>query len=144
MKITINGSPKELAEFLDALGGMENAEKKHELPPLLTDLAENKNTNLFFGDAHGQTGDEFAETIRRNRETISIIKKMNEVAKQRKETAPQAETAELKKNQKIFEKQMKLLSEASEFCTGDLRFPQNLSELTRAMIDLHKYQGRLS
>lgn len=61
-----------------------------------------------------------------------------------KENAPQAEAAEQKTNQEIIEKQMKLLSEASEFCAGDLRFPQNLSQLTRAMIDLHKYQGRLS
>lgn len=52
MKITINGSPKELAELLDTLGGMENAEENHELPPLLTELSKNKNTNLFFGDAH--------------------------------------------------------------------------------------------
>ncbi len=45
MKITINGSPKELAELLDALGGMENAEENHELPPLLTELAKDEKTN---------------------------------------------------------------------------------------------------
>ncbi len=96
MKITINGSPKELAELLDTLGGMENAEENHELPPLLTELSKNKNTNLFFGDAHDQTSDDIAETIRHNREIISTIKKMNEAVKQRKENAPQAETAEQK------------------------------------------------
>lgn len=45
MKITINGSPKELAELLDVLGGMENAEENHELPPLLTELAEDEKIN---------------------------------------------------------------------------------------------------
>ena len=94
MKITIKGSSAELAELAKVLGGTENEEKNADFPPLLTELAENKKTNLFFGDAHGQTGDEFAETIRHNRETISIIKKMNEVAKQRKENAPQEEAAE--------------------------------------------------
>lgn len=49
MKITINGSPKEFAELLDVLGGMENAEKKEELPPLLTELAEDEKINDLTG-----------------------------------------------------------------------------------------------
>lgn len=142
MKITINGSPKELAELLNLLGSTENEAEKAEFPPLLTELAENKNTNLFFGDAHSQTGDEFAETIRHNRETISIIKKMNGVAKQRKENAPQVETAELKKNQEIFEKQMELLSKASEFCVADVNLTQCLATLTHAMIELSPFCTR--
>lgn len=68
MKITINGSPKELVELLDALGGMENAEENHELPPLLTELAEDEKIN------------ELGETI----------------WNADKENAPQAESAEQK------------------------------------------------
>lgn len=45
MKITIEGSQSELAELAKVLGGMENAEKKHELPPLLTELAEEEKIN---------------------------------------------------------------------------------------------------
>lgn len=126
MKITINGSPKEIAEFAKALNGTETEAKKPYFPPLLTDIANSE------------------RTIKDTREIISFLKKSKEGAEQGKESAPQAETAEQKKNQEILEKQMKLLSEASAFGAGDLRFPQNLSELTRAMIDLHKYQGRLS
>lgn len=126
MKITINGSPKELAELLDVLGGMENAEENHELPPLLTELADDEKRNKMANDIQ------------------HALVKTTQTAKQSKETALQAEATEQKKNKEIFEKQMKLLSEASEFGTGDMRFPQNLSQLTRAMIDIHKYQGRVS
>ena len=126
MKITINGSAKELTELAIALSYMENEEKKPYFPPLLTKLAEDEKIN------------ELAENIQ------PALDKMNKRAKQDKENAPQAETAEQKKNQEILEKQMKLLSEASEFCAGDLHFSQNLSKLTRAMIDLNQYQGGLS
>ena len=116
MKITINGSPKELAELARALNGVESKAKKADFPPLLTELAEDEKIKVLAGAI-------------RNAD---------------KENTPQSEAAEHKKNQEVFEKQMKLLSEASEFCTGDIRFMQNLPALTCAMIDLHKYQGRLS
>lgn len=138
MKITINGSAKELTELAIALSCMENEEKKADFPPLLTELAESENIDYI------QSGCEIADTIKHTREVISSLKKMKDSAEQNEESAPQIEAAEQKKNQEILEKQMKLLSEASTFGAGDLRFPQNLSELTRAMIDLHKYQGRLS
>ncbi len=126
MKITINGSPKELAKLARALNGTETRTKKQYFPPLLTELSD------------------VEKTVNTTREIIASLNKMNETAKQRKENAPKVEAAEQKKKQEIFEKQMKLLSEASEFCTGDIRFMQNLPALTCAMIDLHKYQGRLS
>lgn len=66
MKITIKCSPKELVEFAKVLGGTENAEKKHELPSLLTELAKDEKIN------------KLAEAIR-NAD---------------KENAPQAEAAE--------------------------------------------------
>lgn len=68
MKITIEGSQSELAELAKVLGGMENAEKKHELPPLLTELAKDGKIN------------ELAEAIRNAG----------------KENAPQVEAAEQK------------------------------------------------
>ncbi len=40
MKITINGSPKELFELVKLLGSAENTDKKADFPPLLTELAE--------------------------------------------------------------------------------------------------------
>ena len=66
MKITINGSAKELAELARALNGTEPEMKKAYFPPLLTELAEDEKIN------------ELSETIR-NAD---------------KENAPQAETAE--------------------------------------------------
>lgn len=41
MKITINGSPKELVELAKLLDGADNEEKKADIPPLLTELNEN-------------------------------------------------------------------------------------------------------
>ncbi len=116
MKFIIEGSQSELTELIKRLSGIETEAKKADFPPLLTELAEDEKI------------DELSEAIQ-NADKVN---------------APQAETAEQKKNQEVFEKQMKLLSEASEFCTGDIRFMQNLPALTCAMIDLHKYQGRLS
>lgn len=66
MKITVNGSPKELAEFARALNGTETETKKAYFPPLLTELAEDEKIN------------ELSEAIRNTD----------------KENAPQAETAE--------------------------------------------------
>lgn len=66
MKFIIEGSQSELIELLDALGGMATEAKKEELPPLLTELAEEEKIN------------ELAEAIR-NAD---------------KENAPQAEAAE--------------------------------------------------
>lgn len=43
MKITINGSPKELAELAKALVSAEDEVKKADLPPLLTELADEEN-----------------------------------------------------------------------------------------------------
>ena len=111
MKITINGSPKELAELMSVLFDTEPEAKKAK-------LGNDENVNLFFGHAHGQTGDEIAETIRRNRDTISVIKKMNEVAKQRKENAPQVETTEryipFIHFKPRFEERIKIVKEANE------------------------------
>lgn len=46
MKITIEGSPKEVAELLNALpNGTENNAKKPYFPPLLTELTENEKIN---------------------------------------------------------------------------------------------------
>lgn len=46
MKITIKGSPMELAELLTVLNGGEvAAEKKAGFPPLLTELAEDEKIN---------------------------------------------------------------------------------------------------
>lgn len=45
MKITINGSPEELAELARTLNGMETKTKKPYFPPLLTELAENGKIN---------------------------------------------------------------------------------------------------
>lgn len=76
MKITINGSPKELAELARALNGTETEAKKADFPPLLTKLAEDEKIS------------ELAEDIQ------PALDKMNEMARQRKENAPQAGTAE--------------------------------------------------
>lgn len=90
MKFVIEGSQSELVELIKRLGGIETETKKAEISPLLTELAETENKHI-------QTGNELAETIKHNREMISSIKKMNEmIAKQCKENAPQAETAETK------------------------------------------------
>ncbi len=56
-----------------------------------------------------------------------------------KENAPQAGAAEQKTNQEIFEKQMELLSKASEFCAADVQFTQHLSALTHAMVELSPF-----
>lgn len=67
MKITINGSPKEVSELLETLrDGVKEAEKTADLPPLLTELAEDEKIN------------ELAEAVRHAG----------------KENAPQAETVE--------------------------------------------------
>ncbi len=66
MKITIKGSPAELAGLAKVLCGAESEEKKADFPPLLTELAEDEKIN------------ELAEAIRSTDE----------------ENAPQAETAE--------------------------------------------------
>ncbi len=79
MKITIKGSPKELAELAKALNGGEiAAEKRADIPPLLTELSN------------------VEETVKNNREVIAALREMHKVAKQDKENAPQAETAEQK------------------------------------------------
>ncbi|MBD5130568.1 MAG: hypothetical protein HDT43_11715 [Ruminococcaceae bacterium] len=79
MKITFEGSTKELAELISALpNGVEIKAKKPYFPPLLTDIA----------------GAE--KTINTTREIIASLNKMNEAAKQRKENAPQVEAAEQK------------------------------------------------
>ena len=49
MKITINGSPKELFELAKLLGSTDNKDKKADLPPLLTELAEDS-TSLKHND----------------------------------------------------------------------------------------------
>ena len=79
MKITIEGSPKELAELISTLpNGAETEAKKPYFPPLLTDMEDNNCT------------------IKRNRETISAFKKGHELANQCEENAPQEEAAEQK------------------------------------------------
>ncbi len=106
MKITINGSAKELTKLAIALSCMESEEKKTCFPPLLTKLAENEKIN------------ELAEAIR-NAD---------------KENTPQSEAAEHKKNQEVFEKQMELLSQASKDCLSDISLYQHLPALTQAII----------
>ncbi len=77
MRITIKGSPRELAELAKALNGDEiAAEKRAEIPPLLTELSD------------------VEETIKRNREVIAALREMNKVVNQGKENAPQAGAAE--------------------------------------------------
>ena len=77
MKITIEGSPKELAELISALpNGAETEAKKPCFPPLLTELAEDEKIN------------ELAKDMR------PVLEEMNERAKQHKENAPQVEAAE--------------------------------------------------
>lgn len=66
MKITINGSAKELTELAIALSCMESEAKRADLPPLLAELAEDEKIN------------ELSEAIRNAG----------------KENAPQSETAE--------------------------------------------------
>ncbi len=149
MKITINGSPRELAELTEALNGTETEAKKADFPLLLTELAR---SNSIMKNAKvkpiERTFSDLKPNFQAALEKFCGDKKIDELSEAiqnaDKVNAPQAETAEQKKNQEVFEKQMKLLSEASEFCTGDIRFMQNLPALTCAMIDLHKYQGRLS
>lgn len=92
MKITIKGSLKELSELAKAFSGAKTVEKNADFPPLLTELAKNKNTNLFFGDGHIQTGDEIAATIKRNHEIINRFAEA--VRNADKENAPQTEAAE--------------------------------------------------
>lgn len=121
MKITIKGSPKELAELAKVLVSTENKEKNADLPPLLTELAKNDKIN------------EFAKAMR------PALEKINESTKRRKENAPQMDATEQKKNQEVFKKQMELLSKASEFCTGDVHLTQCLPTLTQAMIELNPF-----
>lgn len=45
MKITINGSAKELTELAIALSCMESEAKRADLPPLLAELAEDEKIN---------------------------------------------------------------------------------------------------
>lgn len=144
MKITINGSAKELTELAIALSCMENEAKKPCLPPLLTELAESNSI--------GKNGKEksserlfidFAPKFQAALERFCGDKKVDEptVAVQNadKENAPQVEAAEQKKNQEIFEKQMELLFKASEFCVADVQLTQHLSALTHAMIELNPF-----
>lgn len=90
MKITINGSPEELAELARTLNGMENKTKKPYFPPLLTELAEDAKIN------------ELAENIQ-NAD---------------KENTPQEETAErgipFIHFKPRFEKWIKIVKEANE------------------------------
>ena len=79
MKITINGSAKELTELAIALSCMENEEKKPYFPPLLTKLAEDEKIN------------ELAGAIRNAG----------------KENAPQVEAAEHKENQVLSREEAK-------------------------------------
>lgn len=60
MKITINGSPKELAELAKVLNGTETEAKKADFSPLLTELTNDEKIN------------ELAEDIK------SALDKMNE------------------------------------------------------------------
>lgn len=71
MKIIIEGSPKELAKLAAVLNGAATAEKKAEIPPLLTELASEKLSG-------NDKINELAEAIR------NVVK----------ENAPQTETAE--------------------------------------------------
>lgn len=90
MKITIKGSPREVAELMGALlNGAETEAKKPYFPPLLTDLSNAE------------------KTINSTREIIASLNKMNEVAKQRKENAPQAETAEHQGNKVLSREEAK-------------------------------------
>lgn len=147
MKITINGSPKELAELLDALGGMENAEKKEELPPLLTELAEDEKINELAA-AIRNAGKENAPQVEAAKQEQSLMPFLTKDLGNRgyrtehKENAPQAEATEQKKNKEIFEKQMELLSKASEFCVADVNLTQCLATLTHAMIELSPFCTR--
>lgn len=73
MKITIKGSPKEVSELLET---MRSGAKKADLPSLLTDLVKDEKVN------------KLAKNLQ------PALEKMNELAKQRKENAPQEEAAE--------------------------------------------------
>lgn len=91
MKITINGSAKELTKLAIALSCMENEEKKPCLPPLLTEIAENEipkeRTFSDFKPRFQATLDKFCAN---NKSDISS----EAIQNVDKENAPQAETAE--------------------------------------------------
>lgn len=115
MKITINGSPKELAELLNLLGGTENEAEKAEFPPLLTELAEDEKINelaeaIRNADKENAPQAETAEQDipfihfkPRFEEWIRIVRETNEG----KENAPQAETAERQENQVLSREEAK-------------------------------------
>lgn len=75
MKIIISGSPKELAELARVLNSAENVGKKAELPPLLTELANDEISKM-----------------------TAALDEVNKTAKQRsgrgQKNAPQVEAAE--------------------------------------------------
>lgn len=77
MKITVEGSPKELAILATVLGNAENEEKKAGLPPLLTELADTAVPDT-------------------NKEIADMLSAMNAKAAQnaRENAAPQVEAAE--------------------------------------------------
>ncbi|MEZ3437803.1 MAG: hypothetical protein K1W18_02865 [Oscillospiraceae bacterium] len=111
MKITINGSAKELTKLAIALSCMENEEKKTCFPPLLTKLVEDEKIN----------------------ELAGFIRNAD------KENASQVEAAEQKTNQEILEKQMKLLSNTSENCAKFDELVAHVPALTHAMIEIQSY-----
>lgn len=149
MKITIKGSPKELAELARALNVTETKEKKADFLSLLTELAEDGKIKEL-AEAVRNADKEDSPQVEAAEQYIPFIHfksrfekwiRMVREANAGKENAPQVEAAEQKKKQEIFEKQMKLLSEASEFCVSDVRLTPCLYALTRAMIELNLYTG---
>ncbi len=166
MKITIEGSPKELAKVLN---GSEIATEIRCLMEHTITFTDDELYTLRYSIAQRISRHE--DLISRSRDPIAIKNlsenlatlqaiadkitplsngseeddKINKLAEDirsaGKENAPQAETAVQKTNQEIFEKQMKLLSEASEFCVGNLRYSDNLYGLTRAIIEIQPYLG---
>lgn len=90
MKITIESSPKEVAELMKALLNVaEPTAKKPYFPPLLTEFAEDEKIK------------EFSD------EVSHALNKMNENAKQCKKNAPQTETVERQENQVLSREEAK-------------------------------------
>lgn len=91
MKITIKGSPKELAELAKALGGAGNEVKKTDLPPLLTELVKNRAPKE-------RTFSDFKPHFQAALDKFCGDDKINELAEAvrnaGKENAPQEEAAE--------------------------------------------------
>ncbi len=144
MKITIEGSPKELAELAKVLNGSETAaEKKADIPLLLTELADN---NAIVRNAKVKPIERtfasfkpmFEATLKKFYGRDKVDELAEAIQNAGKENAPQAETAEQNTNKEIFEKQMKLLSQASKDCLSEISLYQHLPALTQAMIELHQ------